>query len=393
MKILILEDNLEKSTHVREEIKKAHAASEIALVENFRDFAVRVSQTKFDLIVADLVVPNFARQKETQDMTDEIINLLREEESINRSTPVIALTGYNATAERKFKNLNANDITVVTYDEHGEWRECVRNKVAASVPSEKFDFVILCALEKEANAYAELGYKVGERQVSAGLTFQKIDINGHCGVIVTSPRMGLVSAAITCTRAIDIFNPRLVCMSGISAGVHSKSNIYDVVIPEICHQNDAGKWTEKGFELEAYPVQLDHVFKLHLERIIKSPDFVPSIAAGIQLRRSEFPSKSEVLGFKVYCAPASSGSSVIADEEAVGMLKGQHRKLSAFEMESFAIYEAARLSPSRPLYFSAKAVVDNGTLEKNDDFHRVACILSARVVYELIDRGVLAHHS
>jgi hypothetical protein len=70
------------------------------------------------------------------------------------------------------------------------------------------------------------------------------------------------------------------------------------------------------------------------------------------------------------------------------LLKEQHRKNTAFEMESFALYEAARLSVSQPRFFSAKTVVDDGTETKGDHFHRIGCILSAKVVHELISRGL-----
>lgn len=62
--------------------------------------------------------------------------------------------------------------------------------------------------------------------------------------------------------------------------------------------------------------------------------------------------------------PASSGSAVIADARMVDIIKEQTAQGVIFEMESFALYEAARLHPSDVPFFSAKAVVDNGTVNK-----------------------------
>jgi hypothetical protein len=75
----------------------------------------------------------------------------------------------------------------------------------------------------------------------------------------------------------------------------------------------------------------------------------------------------------------------------VGIIQEQHRKNEAFEMESYSLYEAARQSPCKPLFFSAKSIVDNGDEKKGDHYHRIACILSAKTVVEIIDRGVLEH--
>ena len=322
-------------------------------------------------------------------MTANIIDSVRDDSAKNYYTPVIALTGFDNKAEEKFRDLNSSDITVLTYDgPDGRWRDIIKNKVLASIPSKRYEFVILCALDKEANAYEGAGYQVGERKIIKGLACREIKIDEKIGVIVTAPRMGLVSAAITCANSINLFQPRLVCMSGISAGVHDKAKIYDVVIPDICFQNDSGKWKRGRFELEAYPVQIEHNLKLRIENSIAHSHFKNKISEGISLKKSEIPDGVEELDFNIYCAPASSGSSVVADKTVAVELIGQHRKLSAFEMESYAIYEAARLSNLTPLFFSAKSVVDIGTETKNDDFHRVACLLSAKVVYQLIASGV-----
>ena len=58
----------------------------------------------------------------------------------------------------------------------------------------------------------------------------------------------------------------------------------------------------------------------------------------------------------------------------------QHRKLAGLEMEMYSLYEAARQSLCRPLYFGAKAVVDLGDSSKDDELHTTASIISARLV-------------
>ena len=200
--------------------------------------------------------------------------------------------------------------------------------------------------------------------------------------------MGLVSCAITTARAIDTFSPRVVAMSGICAGIKGKANIYDVVIPEICHQHDFGKWGAQGFEPEPYNVQLTQEVNLRIAEIIDNPDFKEAVASNMKVLRDELPTEMQLLEFNIFTAPTSSGSAVVSDEAMVEKIQGQHRKLAAFEMESYALYEAARLSQRQPKFFSAKSVVDDGGPSKGDNYHRVACILSAKVVYEILARGL-----
>ncbi|MFA9274685.1 MAG: hypothetical protein ACEQSE_07375 [Candidatus Aquirickettsiella gammari] len=384
MKILLLEDSPQKQLAVKNLIRSIDQTIEIELAECFSAYSKKVSTEKYDLIIVDLVVAAFRDEADTKDVTDSIVEYTRAFDCPNVRTAAIALTSYNDKAETKFKVLNQNDITVVTFSDDDEWKDTIRTKIQSSTPPIKFDFVIICALEKEANAFKDAGYDVGEQEIIGNLNCRKIKIENKNGSIILSPRMGLVNAAVTATQAIERFSPSLICMSGICGGVPKKTNIYDVIIPDICHQNDAGKWTKDGFELEDYSVQIDNTLRTKFNATISNPDFVNLIKTGITLTKSEFPANTEAFNFKVMLAPSSSGSAVVANKSVMSSISSQHRKLSSFEMESFAIYEACRLAPNKPHYFSAKAVVDDGTSNKGDHFHRVACLVSARVTYELI---------
>lgn len=390
MKILVLEDDEDKAASVSSQITEVNSDIQVALCDNFRDYLIAITKDTFDLIIVDLVVPRAPREPEQLDMTNSIIEVTRDFGCINFRTPVVALTRFDAKAEENFKDLNSKDITVVTYSEDDEsWKLALRNKISLCVPPVRFEFVVICALAKETDAFVEAKYDVGAPKIIGGLACRELQIDGWRGVIVTCPRMGLVSCSITSAQAIEAFKPRLICMSGICGGVIGKAKIYDVVIPEICHQHDSGKWTDRGFEPEIYSVQLEHSLRLKLEEVVAGSRFKEIVARDVVLARTEFPEGSENLSFDIFLAPTSSGSAVVAEESKVKAIAGQHRKLSAFEMESYAVYEAARLSVDRPLYFSAKSVVDDGGPQKGDRFHRVACLLSAKVVYECL-RSVLA---
>lgn len=389
MKILILEDDNTKSDSVISLISEIDQGVTVELVNNFSEYLKKINTTIYDLLIVDLVVLMFHDETEPQDMTERIIDATRDHSSPNFRTPVVALTGYDAKAEENFRDLNSKDITVITFIEDStQWQESLRVKINACIPPIHYDFVILCALSKEANAYADAGYNVGEIKLVGGLSCREIQIGASLGVIITAPRMGLVSAAITSTQAIELFKPKLICMSGICGGIDGKAKIYDVVIPDVCHQHDSGKWVENNFVPEVYSVQLDHGLRLKIDALISNQSFKELVKKDITLHKNEFPEDANSLEFDIVLAPASSGSAVVADEQQVNIITGPQRKLSAFEMESFAVYESARLSTIKPQYFSAKSVVDNGIV-KGDAFHRVACILSARVVYECINSGLL----
>jgi nucleoside phosphorylase len=390
MNILILEDTQEKLDKLIKTINELDENIEYKECKVFHDLTVEINRNKYDLVIADLKVPLFDDSSEEVDVADRLLESIREIDCPNFKTPVIAVTKFDQLAEDNFRALNRCDITVITYDKtNDDWKPPFKKKVLSCIPEKSYKFIIVCALEKEAKSYTEAGYEVGERFLSHGITCRTIEIGEHQGLVVTPTRMGLVNSAILTARVIDIFKPKLICMSGICAGIEGKANIYDVIIPETCHQHDSGKWTKEGFIPELYEVQLEHLTKIKIDQIIKENDFITTLKENVVLRGNEFPPKCKDLDFSVYLAPTSSGSAVIADEEILENIKNQHRKKTAFEMESYALYEAARQSSVSPIFFSAKAVVDNGNTHKSDDFHRVASILSAKTIYEIIRREFL----
>lgn len=392
MNILILEDVPEKQRKILEVINRSNTSITPRCVTNYSAFIVEINKEKFDLVVVDLKVPVFGNDKDSVDISSRLVESIRDIECINFDTPVLAVTYYNELANGSYCNLNKLDIAVVIYSDTSiDWEAALENKVRSCTPEVSFDFVIICALEKEADAYADAGYEVGMPRSIHGIKCKPIEIGNKSGLIISPARMGLVSSAIACSRAIDLFKPKLICMSGICAGIEGKANIYDVIIPDICHQHDSGKWTDEGFIPEIYAVQLTHATSLRISEILKQEDFIHAVSCEIVPTKKELPRGKKEFSFEIKMAPTSSGSAVIAEDSILEDVKTQHRKMTAFEMESFALYESARQALSNPIYFSAKSVVDNGNTLKSDKFHRIACLISAKTVYELIKRGIMDH--
>lgn len=387
MKILVLEDDASKLEKITMHLKSLAEKIKVLTCGNFQQFNTMVEREKFDLIIVDLLVPVFNDDIEAVDVADRVVTTARDFNCINHLTPIVALTQFDYAAEENYRVLNGRGVSIATYNDNNTWQEIISEKVASCMPNTSYDVIIICALKSEAKAFSEAGYIVGAGHNQHGLECRELTISKRSCLIVTAPRMGLVGAAIATARSIDMFKPKLVCMAGICAGFPGEAQIYDVVITQICQQHDFGKWTTEGFQPEHYSVQLNHDLKLKIDAALETLSFKTSIQTGVILKASEFPPEKEELAFNIFSAPTSSGNAVVADANVSKMIEGQHRKAVAFEMESFAVYEACRLAQSQPLFFSAKSVVDDGGASKGDRYHRVAAILSAKTVYELIERA------
>lgn len=389
MKILILEDEDSKNDEIQCEIHQIIPDAEIQRERNWYDYACAITKTKFDLILLDLLVPRSGKDRTVEDHRVHLVSTTRDYQSNSFLTPAIVLTRYTENSEDFFYELNKVDINVIPFNEHGEWKEALRIKLLAAQPEKKFEFVIVCALEKEAAAFEGLTDSWGPIKTISGLICREVQIGKYKGVIVRAHRMGLVAAAVVATMSLERFEPRLICMSGICGGIHGESGIYDLLVTQICHQHDAGKWSSAGFKSEHYDVQLDVDVHNKLIELCSDAGLKASLIEGLNPSRSEFPDEMEKLTCNVQIgAVTSSGSAVLAEDGKTSSLTSGQRKLAGFDMEIYSIYEAARHAVNKPAYFAAKAVVDDGGNNKGDKFHRIGCLLSAKFVVKAIRAGI-----
>lgn len=388
MKILLLEDDDNKRAAIASAVREVTPQAEIIETTNWLNYVQLVNKTKFDMILLDLLVPRSAKDPQVEDHSTQLIEATRSFESRSFRTPAIVITRYLAESEDFLRDLNHVDINVISFDDSGKWKDALKIKLLAAEPKPHYPFVIVCALAKEAEAYAAIGYAVGELKTVSELMCREITIGSTKGVIVQAPRMGLVTGAVIATLAIERFDPRLVCMSGICGGIPGSAEIYDVLISEVCHQHDVGKWSDTGFKAEHYDIQVRADVRNRLEELTSSAAVKQKMIGNLKPRKSEFPDGVEEIQPELKLVATSSGSAVLAQEGKTSSLASGQRKLAGFDMEVFAVYEAARLSLHNPAVFSAKAVVDDGGKNKGDKFHRIGCLLSAQFVGAAIESGM-----
>lgn len=389
MKILVLEDEDNKFEDIQSEIYKTISDAVIQRERNWYDYTRAIISTKFDLILLDLLVPRSAKDDTVEDHHSQLVTTTRDYSSKSFSTPAIVLTRYTDNSEDFIFELNMVDINVIPFNDHGAWKEALKLKLVAAQPKKKFEFVIVCALEKEAAAFEGLTDTWGPCKAISGLICREVQIGNYKGVIVRAHRMGLVAAAVDATMALERFEPRLICMSGICGGIPGESEVYDLLVTQICHQHDAGKWSNAGFKSEHYDVQLDVEVQNKLVELCSESSLKDYLLDGIAVGKSEIPSGMERLTCNIRPeAPTSSGSAVIAEDGKTSSLSAGQRKLAGFDMETYSVYEAARHAATKPVFFAAKSVVDDGGINKGDHFHRIGCLLSAKFIVNAIRSGI-----
>ena len=389
MKILILEDEDPKYEEIATYVHSVIPDATLQREKNWLDYTQALANAKFDLILLDLLVPRSAKDGTVEDHHEQLVEATRHYLSKSFSTPAIVLTRHSLNEGDFVYDLNLVDINVIPFTDHGEWRDALAFKLLAAQPKKKFDVVIVCALEKEADAFEGVGDSWGPVKTISGLICREMQVGPYKTVIVRTQRMGLVSAAVTAALALDRFEPRLICMSGICGGVAGESEIYDLLVTQICHQHDAGKWSATGFKAEHYDVQLEVAVQNKLVEVISNNELLAYLVRGLDAGKTEVPEGKERVSCNIKTGvPTSSGSAVIAEDGKTATLAVGQRKLAGFDMEVYSVFEAARHATTRTAFFAAKAVVDDGGRNKGDSFHRIACLLSAKFVVAAIRSGV-----
>ena len=376
MKYLLIEDDPNKVQKISEFISRKDSEARITASDHLSDARRKILTHEYDLIVFDIFLPLTTGGGE-QDVSAEIIGDFSK--SRNYHAEAIAITKYSDQALAHSTLFNDHGITLVVFsDDDEKWQEGLNHKLTKIKTRHRFDFIIFCALIKERLGYEGTDAKLGELKQIAGLNCQEIAIGKYRGLCIKPSQMGLVNMAIATTKAIELFSPRIVAMSGICAGVPGESNLLDIIVGQICWEYQTGKFKDGKFIQEPYQISLNSVLKTEIEQFSEQLPLLEKIKVGLY--------DTELKNYMIRVAPISSGSAVIADENRMKEIGGQHRKWAALEMEMYSLYEAATQSICAPLYFGAKAVVDVGDSSKGDALHTSACVISARFVVEFLKK-------
>lgn len=254
MNILIIEDNVLKRSEIEQVINEELHNNNNNPTYSYADnlvFARRQLQTQvYDLIIFDMYLPLANNHFDEVDCSEELISEFSV--SKNYQAEAIALTQFEISEIENFQSFNSAGITVVHFNENKNWVAALRQKITRASQKIKSDFLIFCALTKERNAYSEAGCILGKQKNISGMNCLEITIDGKHGFIIKPHNMGLVNMAIIASKAIELFQPKIVSMSGICAGVKGETNYLDIIVGKTCWEYQTGKWKDGSFKQEPY---------------------------------------------------------------------------------------------------------------------------------------------
>jgi len=251
---------------------------------------------------------------------------------------------------------------------------------------DRADVVILTALNRpEHEQVLEIFGPDWEMIGRQGVVFYRTNLQteGDPISIVTAVQtdMGLVPATILAAKATQSWQPNLLAMVGICAGVSEKVNIGDVVIGRHVFDYGSGKIESGVLQPDYEPVTMSDGLCGLAQDLARDRNALISI-------RESFPTAEgrPTTELKVHLGAIASGAAVVADDSIVKDIQSHKRSLYAIDMEAYGVARTAASSVSPTKHIIIKGVQDFANPDKNDQFREYSAFVSARVLKFFLQR-------
>lgn len=402
LKILIVEDEQEKRRMLVETLLEVEGVSlaQLTYTDDALTAKREIAARRFDLLILDINIPPRPDKQTEIGAGLDVMSFVRNNKSAKRPACIIGMTAYDdgaAAAEEVFSS-PLWKLVRFSYNElawQAPLQEAVRYLISTRRPpyandghTYHIDLGIIVALEDEElesvlalkGNWKELPVEYDHARYFSG-TFSDGDRSVSV-VVVAAPKMGMPAAAVTASKMIQSFRPRLLAMSGICAGVRGKVNIGDILIADPCFDWGSGKWLREKPEADLtfrpapYPWRLDEGLRGIVKRLDRE-EWLKVIHRDFEgTRVADRPPKLVVEAM-------ASGASVLQSASLMDDVKEQHKNLVGVEMESYAVFTAAEYAAEpRPKCISIKSVCDFGDEDKKDGAHTYAAYTSAQFLFQ-----------
>lgn len=280
-------------------------------------------------------------------------------------------------AETRSDRVNNVDNSVIREGEYKQ-KDTKENDIALRNENElTVDVVLMTAVEDEYRVVCKIFKNIFAEYFENGFKYCLVNCEIIDGVniviaVFRQNNMGLVSASMTATYALNKFKPNLLLMCGVCAGVKDKANLGDLIIFSPVYDYGVGKYCAGHFLPDYRQHQINGVVRPIVEKM----------CCDINLKREirdawENQSGKPITELEIHIYPGGSGAAVITDEGVVEELKTHQRTLGAIDMESYAIAEVANAAMTKEIpWLVVKGVQDFATPLKNDQYREYAAFVS-----------------
>ncbi|MFT5297677.1 MAG: nucleoside phosphorylase/CheY-like chemotaxis protein [Colwellia sp.] len=398
MIILIIDDESTKSRAIATVIDSVSKTITIRTAETAQQARELMIETKFDLVILDLVLPNNLTSQLKQETGLTLLTEIIDDDTLIEPNKVFCLTGVPKVLE-DYKDVIEDQLVTLHRFSFSEsrWKTALiseinrqlKPKTLEEIKSYNVDFLMVTALkETELKHLLKLDFNWGAPELFDDNILihkgeKKIGDKTHTFIATLLPKMGPVSCAVLTSKLIEKLRPRYVVMTGICAGIQSETKIGDIILASSSWSWENGKWSTKGnervFEVEPHPINIDPRISTLYEIAFKERSYLFDLHENYEgtVKPDRIP--------KTIIGSLACGSSVISNQSLLDAINIQDRKMKGLDMESYGLYYASFLaSTPKPTFFCLKAVCDFADSTKGDNFQDYAAYMSAKVFEKFV---------
>lgn len=264
----------------------------------------------------------------------------------------------------------------------------------SNASADRADILLLTGLHEELQWIQQVTGFAFERRVRQGTSYLITEVRrgGRSVRIVTLRQLekGLTSAAITATKALCLWKPNVVVMTGICAGVRGSVNLGDLVVATQCFEHSSGQLRDG----ELIPLQNRVTIQPWLLDFLVSLTDSPALLERIQ---SGFGQPlPDARATTIHYGAMACGPQVIKDQSYIEQLKSKEYSLVGLDMESYGVALAASMCSTHahtivPLI--VKGVCDFADTEKSDLWHDYCAYASASFVLAVLEQIFSRDHA
>lgn len=402
MKILIVDDENSKAQKVKEVIiGDKIKVSDIDIVPSINDAIFKMRTEKYDLMIADMCLPEKYGSKLIDNGGSELIRILSSDTRINAPLEIIVLTAHKELKEKYGTEINKKSFDIIVYNDSSvEWKTKICDKINyltryLESPKEKrvydYDIAILTAVERENEAVMNLSddwTQVTKIENDSTIYYETTwsGENRSIRVVTTSlTQMGMVAAATISMKLIYNFTPRYIVMPGIAGGLKEEYEFGDIIIPKEVKDYCSGKYTTPQNAMQVKEAR-DNPIKFFVptaSSITTDLDIINTLSSSLseELTRihNRWPNNEEYRVPKIRTGYMASGDSVVQNSAVIEMMIKNHlRSADGLDMEAYGMYYAAHqaIAP-KPTPICMKAISDFANKEKSDKHQSYSAYTSA----------------
>jgi nucleoside phosphorylase/CheY-like chemotaxis protein len=403
IKILILDDSVEKITIIRQFLKEECNLDNLLVDDRqtIKEGRKILYENNYDLLLLDLVMP---RDSESEPNAEESIRFLDEiyfNSDINIPVHIIGFSQFDELIQIHNDSFEDKLWHLINFSyTNNSWKDKLKSKICHLInikkrfresieTSTKFDLGIICALDKpELKEVLELpcSWKTFELEDDPNIYHEGFisTVNGNTYRLLACSinMMGMQATASVASMIIAKFKVKYLFMSGICAGVNGKGlDFGDIIIAENLTDYGSGKMSENSIGEFLFRPE-PHQYPSDQSLISKVNDFIRDSKELLNIQSAYKGVQVQTI-LKAKIGPVASGSYVVASRSLTSSIAEPNRKLLAIDMEGYGMYLACHyFSQTKALF--VKSVCDFGDERKDDEHQFYAAYTSARFMHSFI---------